>query len=238
MAENPHVRQIAFLQSATHPDHYPQTTCPEIAIAGRSNVGKSSLLNRLVNRKRLAKVSSTPGRTQLLNFFMVNDSFTICDLPGYGYAKVPIEMQRSWGKMMSLYFKSRESLRAVMLLIDVRRDPAQFELDMIQVALSSGYVIIPVVTKCDKVAPSKRGVEVARIAKKLGLPARRVIAWSAESGLGLEELWAAVERVTNKPVIAAKKADPAPEAESTENASEIFTKVSEDEEDEADESLD
>jgi GTP-binding protein len=189
MAQNPHVKRVEFIKSAVHPADYPVSELPEIAIAGRSNVGKSSLLNKLVNRRRLAKVSSTPGRTQLLNFFQVNDAFVVCDLPGYGYAKVPLAVKKTWGKMIETYLEQREPLRGLMLLMDVRRDPAEWERNLIAFCSANGRTILPVVTKVDKLPPSKRSLAIQRVAGGLGLTASQVVGWSATTGEGLELLW-------------------------------------------------
>lgn len=195
MAENPHVRTVSFIKSAVHAKDYPDTDpLPEIAIAGRSNVGKSSLINGLVNRRRLARVSNTPGRTQLLNFFLVNEQFTLCDLPGYGFAKVPEAVQAAWGPMVEGYLERRDSLRALLLLVDVRRDPGDMELQLVQAASLYGRAVIPVATKMDKLSASKRKPALARVARGLGVSPRRLIGWSALNGEGLEPLWRAVVR--------------------------------------------
>ena len=117
------IKSSEFVTSAVKPSQYPEALHPEAAFAGRSNVGKSSLINTLVNRKRLVKTSSTPGRTQLINFFSVNDRLSLVDLPGYGYAKVPASVTRNWGPMIETYLKGRETLKAVVLIMDVRRIP-------------------------------------------------------------------------------------------------------------------
>lgn len=195
MAENPHVKSVRFIKSAVHVRDYPDTgELPEIAIAGRSNVGKSSLINGLVNRRRLARVSNTPGRTQLLNFFNVNEAFTLCDLPGYGYAKVPESVQIAWGPMVEGYLEKRETLRALLLLVDVRRDPGDMEMQLTQAASVYGRAVIPVATKLDKLTASKRKLGLARVAKGLGLTPRQVIGWSALTGEGLMPLWDAISR--------------------------------------------
>lgn len=195
MAENPHVRQVRFVKSAVLPKDFPDLELPEIAIAGRSNVGKSSLINKLVNRRRLARVSNTPGRTQLLNFFVVNEALTICDLPGYGYARVPTAVKASWGKMIETYLLERAPLRALMLLMDVRRTPGDFETSLIHWCSHHGHAILPVVTKVDKLSKSKRGLAVREIAQTLGLRPRGVIGWSAMTGEGLDPLWRGVVRL-------------------------------------------
>ncbi|MCB9538953.1 MAG: YihA family ribosome biogenesis GTP-binding protein [Myxococcales bacterium] len=196
MAENPHVRSVRFVKSAVHPKDFPDLEgLPEVAIAGRSNVGKSSLINGLVNRKRLAKVSSTPGRTQLLNFFVVNEAFALCDLPGYGYAKVPLEVRRQWGPMIETYLAEREALRGLLLLVDARREPGDWEQNLIGWCSHHGIAVVPVVTKIDKLSPSKRQPALAQVARGLGLSARQVVGWSATSGEGLEHLWKRTTRL-------------------------------------------
>lgn len=184
-----------FLTSAVYPKAYPDTgNLPEIAIAGRSNVGKSTLINGLVNRKRLAKVSNTPGRTQLLNFFLINEAFVLCDLPGYGYARVPAEVRRNWRPMIETYLAKREQLKLLMVLMDIRRDPGSFETDLIGWATAQGLAILPVATKLDKLSASKRKPALARVAKGLGLDSRSLFGWSATSGEGGERLWQSLMR--------------------------------------------
>ena len=190
MTENPNVRSAVFIKSAVHVRDYPDTGGkPEVAVVGRSNVGKSSLINRLVNRHRLAKVSNTPGRTQLLNFFEINHSFVLCDLPGYGYAKVPVKMKASWGKMVENYLSQREPLRVMLLLVDGRRKPGEWEHSLVGWASAYGFSVLPIATKIDKLSVSKRKPALADIAKSLGIDKRHLIAWSATQGIGLDLLW-------------------------------------------------
>ncbi len=188
-------RSASFITSAVYPKAYPDTAAlPEIAIAGRSNVGKSTLINGLVNRKRLAKVSNTPGRTQLLNFFLINDAFVLCDLPGYGYAKVPAKVKRNWRPMIETYLSTRENLRILMLLVDIRREPGTFETDLIGWATAQGLAILPVATKLDKLSTSKRKPALMKVAKALGVDKRDLIGWSALNGQGGEQLWRTILR--------------------------------------------
>ena len=125
------IKSAQFITSAVKPSQYPASTFPEVAFAGRSNVGKSSLLNVLVNRKRLVKTSKTPGRTQLINFFLVNQTLSLVDLPGYGYAKVPEAIKRSWGPMIETYLSERKALTSVVLIMDIRRLPKEHEFNFI-----------------------------------------------------------------------------------------------------------
>ena len=188
--------QASFIKSAVKPNDYPESEgLLEIAVAGRSNVGKSSLINRLVGRRRLAKVSGTPGRTQLLNFFDVDEQFILCDLPGYGYAKVPAHVKRGWGKMIETYLSQRAPLRALLLLMDVRRTPGEWEMQMVGWCSTHGHTIIPVVTKVDKLSSSKRKPAIAKVARGLGLTPRQVIGWSSVSGEGYGALWSRIDRL-------------------------------------------
>jgi|GEM_PF-181815 len=191
--------QATFLKSAVWPKDYPETYGRwEIAVAGRSNVGKSSLINALTNHRHLAKVSSTPGRTQLLNFFLINEHFVLCDLPGFGYAKVPLEMKRQWGQMMSRYFSEREPLKGLLVLLDARREPGDWERELVALGSEYGWGIIPVVTKVDKLARSQRKPTFESIATALGLEASQLFGWSAVNREGYEELWAAIERIAGE----------------------------------------
>jgi len=193
--QRPRARHVEFIKSATAPADYPQVGLPEIAVAGRSNVGKSSLINRLVNRKRIARVSNTPGRTQLLNFFRVDD-FVLCDLPGYGYAKVPRAIRAAWGPMIETYLREREPLRALLLLVDIRRDPGEWEAQLVGWLSAHGRAVVPVITKTDKLSSSKRWPAISRVARGLGFPRDRVIPFSSVTGEGLDLLWPAIWRAT------------------------------------------
>jgi GTP-binding protein len=188
-----HVKTATFIKSATKPAHYPEGDLPEIAFAGRSNVGKSSLINVLVNRKNLVRTSSTPGRTQLINFFDVNGTFTLVDLPGYGFAKVPLAVKKEWGPMMETYLSRRSNLRGVVLILDVRRTPGDEDLQMLSWLRAYGVTPILVVTKCDKVSKNERAKQLARIAGILDIERSELCCFSALSREGGEMVWQRIE---------------------------------------------
>lgn len=188
--------QVEFVSSATSPSHYPEGDRPEVAFAGRSNVGKSSLLNALLERKKLARTSKTPGRTRLINFFNVNDALYLVDLPGYGYAKVSKSERASWGKMLERYVRGRENLRAIAVLLDIRREPSEDDRMLLEGIASLGLGAIVVLTKSDKLSKSQRFSRSAKLARALGLGQRDVICFSSVTGEGRQDLWRAIEAVT------------------------------------------
>jgi GTP-binding protein len=166
---------------------------PEIAFAGRSNVGKSSLINVLVNRKRLVKTSSTPGRTQLINFFDINGSVAFVDLPGYGYAKVPASIKKKWGPMIETYLSGREALRGVVVILDIRRTPKREEHDLLAWLGHHSIASILVLTKADKLSKTKQGKQRSVISISLAIDPNQFILFSAKSRRGREEVWQAIE---------------------------------------------
>jgi GTP-binding protein len=183
------VKNAEFIKSATKPAHYPPADLPEIAFAGRSNVGKSSLINVLVNRKSLVRTSSTPGRTQLINFFTVNGEFTLVDLPGYGFAKVPLAVKKQWGPMIETYLSTRENLRGVVLILDIRRVPGPEDRQMLDWLRAYGIPPVLVMTKCDKVSKNERARQASEIARSLGVTREELTLFSALSRDGKDELW-------------------------------------------------
>lgn len=187
------IKSAEFVTSAVKPSQYPPADMPEIAFAGRSNVGKSSLINSLVNRKRLVKTSTTPGRTQLVNFFAVNQAVGFVDLPGYGYARVPVSIKKTWGPMIETYLKGRENLKGVVLLMDIRRVPQQEEKTFID--WLSHYNIPPVLvlTKADKLSKSKQAQQRVVIAEALGVDVNGLIPFSAKTRMGRTVVWEAIE---------------------------------------------
>ncbi|HHV65901.1 MAG TPA: YihA family ribosome biogenesis GTP-binding protein [Peptococcaceae bacterium] len=189
-------RKTEFIISAVKPEQYPEASKPELAVSGRSNVGKSSLINKFTNRKNLAKVSKTPGRTQTINFYNINDEWYLVDLPGYGYAKVTEQMKAQWGKMMQTYFRCRENLLGVIQLVDIRHKPTADDKLMVKMLWENEIPALIVATKADKVARGQRPKYLKIIAEELNLQNwQDIIPFSAEDGTGLEELHEAVEQI-------------------------------------------
>ena len=180
-----------FVISAADAKQFPPETLPEIAVVGRSNVGKSSLINALTGRDGLARTSRTPGRTRLVNWFEIDGKFHLVDLPGYGYAAVSRDMRESWRPLIEGYLSGRKTLAGVLLLIDVRRGVQDEELDFVPWLEARETPIVVALTKADKLAKNKRMLEVGKAKKTLGLR-RDPIAVSAQSGEGIDPLWRAV----------------------------------------------
>jgi GTP-binding protein len=187
------IKQAAFVKSATKPGNYPEEGLPEVAFAGRSNVGKSSLINVLVNRRGLVRTSSTPGRTQLLNFFVINDRFFLVDLPGFGFAKVPLALKKEWGPMVRIYLQGRKTLKALVLLFDVRREPRQEELQLLDWLEEFEVPTIPVITKIDKVSRTQRTRQIRPILEATGLPGDAFTLFSAVTREGRQEIWQRIQ---------------------------------------------
>jgi GTP-binding protein len=193
------VKTAEFVTSAVQPQHYPPPEYPEIAFAGRSNVGKSSLINKLVNRKRLVKTSNTPGRTQLINFFLINDNLSFVDLPGYGYARVPVAVKKQWGPMVETYLASRTTLMGVVLLVDIRRVPRQEEHDLIHWLDDHQRPYRIVVTKADKLSRNKQVRPLRVIAEQFACAREALLLFSAKTGQGQESLWRALDTMIKIP---------------------------------------
>jgi GTP-binding protein len=188
------IKSAEFVTSAVKASQYPEALHPEAAFAGRSNVGKSSLINTLVNRKRLVKTSSTPGRTQLINFFSINDALSLVDLPGYGYARVPASVKRKWGPMIETYLKGRETLKAVVLIMDVRRTPGIEEQNFIDWLELYHRTPILVLTKVDKLSKTAQKKQRHTISVALGVEESTLILFSAKTRLGKPMVWSAIEK--------------------------------------------
>lgn len=180
------------MRSAALPEQFPRDGLPEVAVLGRSNVGKSSLLNALARKKNLARVSSSPGRTQTVNFFRVGDEMYLADLPGYGYAKVPEAVRLGWEEMVTSYLVGREPLALCLFLVDSRHDPGEGDLVLRAFLEQHGLPYVVVATKVDKIARGERARRMRSLTDGIGTAARDVIAVSAEDGTGLDALWTAI----------------------------------------------
>lgn len=188
------IKSAEFIKSAVKPSDYPPSLLPEIAFAGRSNVGKSSLINTLVNRKRLVKTSSTPGRTQLINFFDINATFSFVDLPGYGYAKVPAAVQKTWGPMVETYLQSRKTLTCVVLIMDIRRTPRREEFDLLVWLEHFNIARLLVLTKTDKLKKTKLANQHQDIAKALFVDKAELVLFSAKTRAGKGDVWTRLQK--------------------------------------------
>lgn len=179
----------------------PQNEVPEIAFAGKSNVGKSSLINALMNRKALARTSSSPGKTQTINFYNINHEMFLVDLPGYGYAKVSQSVKEQWGKLIERYLHESKQLKAVFLLIDIRHDPSANDKIMYDWIVHNGYKPIIIATKADKLKRSQIPKHVKAVKEGLKLlPGTKVIPFSAQTKQGREEIWALAEELLFGPM--------------------------------------
>lgn len=184
------IKSSTFVTSAVKPDQYPESSLPEIAMVGRSNVGKSSLINMLLNRKNLARTSSTPGKTQLINFFDIDGKFTLVDLPGYGYAKVSKAQKQTWGTIIETYLKGRKNLLEVIQLVDLRHKPTQEDIEMYQWIKSFGFNGIVVATKLDKIKKSQLQKHIKIIRDTLSMDKEDVlVTTSISSKKGKYDVW-------------------------------------------------
>ena len=172
----------------------PENTLPEVAFAGKSNVGKSSLINGLMNRKSYARISATPGKTQTINYYNINQELYLVDLPGYGYAKVSEQEKQRWGKMVERYLHGSKQLKAVFLLIDIRHDPSANDKMMYDWIVSQGYYPIIIATKLDKIKRSQKDKQIKAVRNGLGLvPGTAVIPFSSVTKQGKDEIWELIE---------------------------------------------
>ena len=190
------ILSVEFVKSATQPSGYPQGNLPEVAFVGRSNVGKSSLINTLLRRKQLARTSNTPGRTQIINFFNVNNEFLFVDLPGYGFARVPESVKKEWGPMIETYLKERECLEMVIFILDIRRTPSQDDRDLKAWLDYYGRKTLFVLTKSDKLSRGEMKNRQRTIRDFLQL-ADLPINFSAKTGLGREHIWEEIKKLKN-----------------------------------------
>ncbi len=188
-------QRIRFIKSVYKKSQLPLPEYPEIAFAGRSNVGKSSLINRLVNRRNLVKVSAKPGKTQSLNYFLVDDRLYLVDLPGYGFARVPKKMQEEWGALISFYLEHRETLRCVVVIIDLRHALKAQDRELVDWLRGKNIRFLPVYTKCDKVSGNERRKLAAGLDAALNITAEARILFSARTGAGKEKLIENLDRI-------------------------------------------
>ena len=194
------IKKAAFITSMKRAEDYPEEGRPEIAFAGKSNVGKSSLINYMTNNKKLAYVSKQPGKTRLINYFLVNDSFYLVDLPGYGFARVSKTEKESWARMMEQYFAVAKNLRALVILVDIRHKPTQDDLQMIEWAARYGVPFMIAATKADKIAKSIRYNYAVQMAKHIEAAVDLdmeflIVPVSASSKLGKEKVLDYIEQM-------------------------------------------
>lgn len=185
-----HIQNVEFLVSAVSPAQYPEPLIPEIALAGRSNVGKSSFINAMINRKKLARTSSKPGKTQQLNYYQVEDWFYFVDVPGYGYAKVSKKEKGKWANMLQTYFSERENLELALLIVDFRHKPTKDDIVMKDFFVHYNIPYFVIATKTDKVKKSQWSKHMSEIYRTLNLETvDQILPFSAETKEGREEAW-------------------------------------------------
>lgn len=190
------IRKSELLITAAKKEQYPETVVPEIAFAGKSNVGKSSMINAMLNRKSLARTSSSPGKTQTINFYNINDMLNFVDLPGYGYAKVSKTEQEKWAKMIDIFLHNRPQLREVILLVDIRHEPSKNDILMYEWIKSCGYSGYVIAAKADKLSRSQQLRSIDVIKKTLDIKDKKLIfPFSAVTKSGVEEIWDLLERL-------------------------------------------
>lgn len=190
------IRSSEITMSAVNKSQYPAEGIPEIALAGRSNVGKSSIINTLLNRRNFARTSQTPGKTRTINFYLINNEFYFVDLPGYGYAKIAKSEKEKWGGIMERYLESRQELCSIFLLVDIRHEPTADDKLMYEWIKHFGYNCVVIATKADKISRGQYQKHISIIRKKLQMESsEKVIPVSSLKKTGVEELW---EEIVNQ----------------------------------------
>lgn len=189
------IRDIQMNMSAVKKEQYPDDGMPQIAMVGRSNVGKSSMINTLLNRRKFARISQTPGKTRTINFYKINEEFYLVDLPGYGYAKLSKSEKDSWGKVMEEYFLNAKNLEEVFILVDIRHKPKAEDLMMFDFSRHHQIPVTIIATKSDKLSRSEQIKSIALIKKSFGLLSEKVFPLSALKKTGGAEIWAHIEAV-------------------------------------------
>jgi GTP-binding protein len=192
------IKSATYLKSVVDLKGLPRDRLPEVAFAGRSNVGKSSALNKLVNLKKLAKISSTPGKTRMINFFLINKNLYFVDLPGYGYARAPKSMQKSWGKLVEDYLKERENLKGTVLLVDSRRGPMEPDLQLLEWLDHYGKNKLVVLTKKDKLSRSAALESARKTCEVLKLDSGSLVLFSAKTGEGKDKILNWIQHVISE----------------------------------------
>ncbi|MGM0841839.1 MAG: ribosome biogenesis GTP-binding protein YihA/YsxC [Bacillota bacterium] len=188
------VNQVELVISAVRPEQYPGDILPEFALAGRSNVGKSSFINKMIGRKSMARISSKPGKTQTLNFYKIEETLYYVDVPGYGFAKVSKTEREAWGKMIETYITSREQLRAVILIVDLRHAPTNDDVMMYDFLKHHGLPCIVIATKADKIPKGKWQKHLKVTKETLNMDGEDdLIMFSSETGLGKDKAWDAIK---------------------------------------------
>lgn len=194
------IRSLEFIGGMAKPDGWrPPPELPEVAFAGRSNVGKSSLLNRLVHRKKMARVSNMPGRTREINFFKVNEAFMLVDLPGYGYAKASKEQRAGWRPLIESYLKSSPELRGIVQLLDARHDPTKDDAQMLDFLAELEIPTVVALTKIDKLSPRERDTRLTQLSATIGLDPEQIVSFSAVTNAGRNELAEAILGLLQQP---------------------------------------
>jgi len=192
------IQSVELLKSVYPKDEYPPGNYPEVAFAGRSNVGKSSLINTLVNRKGLARTSSSPGKTQSINFYLVNQSVCLVDLPGYGYAKVPQQVRKQWSPLIEQYCQNRKNLCGVVVIIDARIGPTPLDLSLIAWLKTLSLPAIITMTKIDKLSKNKISKVLQQTSETLSIRPEVIVPFSAHTGKGKQHVWQEIMHLLNK----------------------------------------